>query len=100
MTIPRDIKAKRPQFFSEEGVDALLSAFTQLLTEHWVLRERIFVIEALAEDKQLFSRADLEDYSLSESQQTELAQARNDLLERVFINIRVSEADPAQSDER
>ena len=88
MALTPHIKAKRPQFFDEDGVDDVLSALTNMLAEHWVLRERLYVVEQLAAERGLFSSKDIESYQLSEAQQAELATARQALLEDVFINIR------------
>ncbi len=89
MKISRDIKAKRPAFLEAADADLVLSALTNLLAEHWVLKERLYVVEQLAADKGLFSREDVEGFTLNEAQQQELAEARQSLLETVFVNVRV-----------
>ena len=47
--LPLDARGRRPAFFDKDGVDQLLSMMLELATEVWVVRERLYRVEAAAE---------------------------------------------------
>ena len=107
MTVSRDIRGKRPSFFDDKATDQLMSALVNLLADHWVLRERLFVVERLAERKGLFSKAEVELFELSDAHRKELNEMRQALLQDVFRSLReghhgaedlVKAADESRSD--
>ncbi len=56
----------------------------ELATELWVLRERVFVIEAVAADHGLPLKAGVEAYNLSAEQRAELARMRSAMMDQLF----------------
>lgn len=88
MTVSREIRGKRPSFFDDKATDQLMSALVNLLADHWVLRERLFVLERLAERKGLFSKAEVELFELSDGHREELGEMRQALLQDVFRSLR------------
>ena len=82
--LPVDAAGRRPAFFAQDGVDQLLTMVLELATELWVLRERVFVIEAVAGENGLPLKAGVENYVLSTEQQAELARMRSATMDQLF----------------
>jgi hypothetical protein len=82
--LPVDAAGRRPAFFSPDGVDQILTMVLELATELWVLRERVFVIEAVAAEHGLPLKSAVESYALSEAQRTELAGMRAEMMNQLF----------------
>jgi hypothetical protein len=82
--LPVDAAGRRPAFFAQDGVDQLLTMVLELATELWVLRERVFVIEAVAADNGLPLKAGIETYTLSAEQRAELARMRSAMMDQLF----------------
>jgi hypothetical protein len=43
--LPRHFKGKRPGFFDDPAIDALLKIVVELMQEHWATRERLLTLE-------------------------------------------------------
>jgi hypothetical protein len=82
--LPVDAAGRRPAFFSPDGVDQILTMVLELATELWVLRERVFVIEAVAAEHGLPLTPAVESYALSETQRAELAGMRAEMMNQLF----------------
>jgi hypothetical protein len=85
--LPLDAAGRRPAFFSQDGVDQLLTMVLELATELWVLRERVFVIEAAAADHGLPLKTAVETYALSAEQSAELARIRGAMMDQLFRSL-------------
>jgi hypothetical protein len=82
--LPVDAAGRRPAFFAQDGVDQILTMVLELATELWVLRERVFVIEAVAAEHGLPLKTAVESYALSEAQRAELAGMRSEMMNQLF----------------
>ncbi len=82
--LPVDAAGRRPAFFAPDGVDQILTMVLELATELWVLRERVFVIEAVAAEHGLPLKSAVEGYALSEAQRAELAGMRGEMMNQLF----------------
>jgi len=82
--LPVDAAGRRPAFFAQDGGDQLLTMVLELATELWVLRERVFVIEAVATENGLPLKSAVESYALSEAQRAELAAMRGEMMNQLF----------------
>jgi hypothetical protein len=82
--LPLDAAGRRPAFFSEDGVDQILTMVLELATELWVLRERVYVIEAAAAEHGLPLKPAVETYTLSPEQRAELAGMRATMMDQLF----------------
>jgi hypothetical protein len=82
--LPVDAAGRRPAFFAQDGVDQILTMVLELATELWVLRERVFVIEAVAAEHGLPLTTAVEGYALSEAQRAELAGMRAEMMNELF----------------
>jgi hypothetical protein len=83
-SLPLDAQGRRPAFFSADGVDQLVTMVLELATELWVLRERVFVIEAVANRHGLPLRDDVESYTLSEAERATLEAMRATMMNQLF----------------
>jgi hypothetical protein len=81
-SLPLDASSRRHAFFSEDGVDQLVSMVLELATELWVVRERLYALEAVADQRGL--RAAIESYRPNEQEQAELAAMRARMLSELF----------------
>lgn len=86
-SLPLDASGRRNAFFTEDGVDQLVSMMLELATELWVLRERVYVMEAVAEQKGLPLRQAVEAYRPSEQEQAELTAMRARMLQEIFRSL-------------
>ena len=77
-------RGRRYHFFKDADSDQLLSMLLATLSELSVTRERLFAIERLAEEKGLFTSAELEAYKFSPEEEDVLGQNQSDLLKEVF----------------
>jgi len=82
--LPLDAAGRRPAFFSQDGVDQILTMVLEVATELWVLRERVFVIEAVAAEHGLPLKTAVESYVLSAEQRAELAAMRRVMMDQLF----------------
>jgi hypothetical protein len=64
--LKRRAKGKRPFYFSDPDVDRLLSMLMALAGELSVTRDRLDTLERVAEQKGLFSQADIEAFALDD----------------------------------
>lgn len=83
-SLPVDAKGRRPAFFTEDGVDQLVTMVLELATELWVLRERVFVIEAVADRHGLPLTAEVETYALSQAERAKLESMRGVMMNQLF----------------
>ena len=48
--IPMDPTGKRPRFFPNSGADESVSMMLELMSEVWVMRERMYALESVMEE--------------------------------------------------
>jgi hypothetical protein len=83
-SLPLDSQGRRPAFFTGDGVDQLVTMVLELATELWVLRERVFVIEAVAGQHGVPLKAEVETYVLSEAERATLEAMRGKMMNQLF----------------
>jgi hypothetical protein len=83
-SLPVDAEGRRPAFFSGDGVDQLVTMVLELATELWVLRERVFVIEAVADRHGLPLKAEVEAYVISDAERAALEAMRGTMMRQLF----------------
>ena len=49
--MPLDTKGKRPAFFNDEALDAMMTALLETMAENWTLKERLYALEKALADK-------------------------------------------------
>jgi len=72
-----------PRFFDDPAVDRLTSAFLQLVSEVWVLNERLGALQAIADEKGVITRDDLAGFQFTGAPDAEIAEARIAFVRRV-----------------
>ncbi len=82
--LPLDASGRRPAFFSEAGLDQVLSMVLELAAELWVVRERQFLTESLLARTGTDIRAALETYEPTAEEQQILAKMRADMTAQMF----------------
>jgi hypothetical protein len=82
--LPLDASGRRPAFFGQDGVDQLVTMVLELATELWVVRERVFVIEAVAVKEGLALTHAVETYKPSEAERATLEQMRGTMMNHLF----------------
>ena len=98
--VPLQAAGRRPAFFDDPGLDQLVSIVLELASELWVVRERLYVLEAVAADQGLALRHAIESWKPSPEQQSELADMRRRMLEEMFRTLGQEHrpVDPATAD--
>lgn len=84
MTVTKTVKGKRPNFFGQPGVDYLMAMTTTLIQEVAVLRDRVDLIERVAESKGVILKDEIESFELNEAALTEREARRNAYMSRIF----------------
>jgi len=84
VSLPRQTKGKRPNFFADPAVDQLLTFVLELTTEVGVMRERLDTVERLLDERGSVTRADIESYQPGASIEAERAAWREAFLKRVY----------------
>lgn len=82
--IPLQARAKRPQFFDDMGLDPIVTMTTELMTELWVVKERLFAVEKILDESGLDVRQKLEDCEFSKNELAELEQKRRQFVETIM----------------
>ncbi len=74
--LKRKAKGERPYFFADPAIDKLLAMLMGLAGEVSVLRDRLDTVERLAQQNNLFTRAEIENYQPDEAALEERAARR------------------------
>ena len=82
------VKGKRSTFFDDPAIDHVVSMLMALSSEVWSLRERVFVIEKVAEENGLKMSEAVEAYQLNGEEKAALAEQRQAFIERIMFVLR------------
>lgn len=82
--IRRSARGKRPAFFEDASVDRVVSMLLELMSEVWVLKERLHVLEKVADDEGLQLSEKIEAYRSSEGEEAELSKARQEFIQTIL----------------
>lgn len=82
--VPQTAKGHRPTFFDDPVNDRLTAMMMSMVTEMWVMRERLDSIEALAAEKGVFLIEELERFEPSPERAEERERMRQEFLDRIF----------------
>lgn len=85
--LPLDAAGDRQTFFREGGVDQLLSMVLELAAELWVVRERVYRLEAVGEVRGVPLRDLADAFELSPQQQAELSGMRETFLRGMYRSL-------------
>jgi hypothetical protein len=76
-------EGKRARFFPESGADETISMMLELMSEVWVLRERLYALEKVAADKGIELTDGIEGWQPDAAEAEELAAARQQMIANV-----------------
>ena len=93
--LPREAKGKRPQFFSDAGIDQLYSIALELSAELSVALDRIDTLERLLDERDVASLSEIHNFEPDDVAEAERADGRERYLQRIF---RVLNYDDPQDD--
>jgi len=85
--LPLEAGGRRPAFFDQDGMDQLLSMVLELAAELWVVRERVFVVEAVLQTKGVAVSEAIEAFVPTAEQQATLAAMRADMTAQLFRSL-------------
>jgi hypothetical protein len=80
-------RGKRPRFFPESGNDEQMSMILELMSEVWIVRERMFALEQVAAEAGLPLAEKLENWQPSDAQAKELDTQRNRMIKTVLRSL-------------
>jgi hypothetical protein len=82
--LPQFSKGKRPEFYSEEGMDEAMSMILTLASEFCAMRDRLDTIERVAESKGIILSAEVEGFVPDAECQAARDQRRDDFLKALY----------------
>ena len=85
--IPMDSRGKRPRFFPAAGADESVSMLLELMSEVWVLRERLYALESVIEEAGVSVADRLESWRPSDEQSSELENQRERFIQTVLRSL-------------
>ena len=85
--VPESPTGRREAFFETDAIDQLVTMILEVATDHWVLRERVFVLEKAAEQLGIPLREAVEAYEPSAEDQHILAAQRKALIENIMRSV-------------
>lgn len=96
--VPQTAKGHRPTFFDDPVNDKIIAMMTSMMTEMWVMRERLDTVEALAEKKGVFLAEEIEHFEPNAERAEERERMRQELLDRIFYIFKEEAEDTARGD--
>lgn len=86
MSHPIDLstRGKRPAFFGDGQVDALLTALLESMSQQWATRERVLALEKLLEQRGVIEPGELERFVFDEADAAQLAADQQAFLADAF----------------
>lgn len=89
-----DTKGRRPHFFDDPAIDALMSALLQLMAENFALKERLFALEHLLENTGQIKAGQVEDIDLPDEIRARLAAEQQAFFEDAFRALNADHQSP------
>ena len=85
LNVARYSKGKRPEFYEEPAMDEAMSMIMVLSSELFVLRDRLDTFEAIAANKGLMLREEIDSFEPSQESAEEREARRQDFFQRLFF---------------
>ena len=85
--LPLEAGGRRPAFFDQDGMDQIVSIVLELAAELWVVRERVFVMEAVLHNQGVAVSEAIEAFVPTAEQAARLAAMRADLTAQMFRSL-------------
>lgn len=77
------VDAPKQPYTGDEMIDNIIRMNTELMSEVWVLRDRVTILEHMLQDKGVVTRKALDDYVPTGDLAKELLRERDGMVERV-----------------
>ena len=84
MTVTRTVRGKRPKIYPTDGQDHMMAMIMALVQEVAVLRDRVDLVERVAESKGIILSKEIESFVLDQSALEEREVWRNEYMARIF----------------
>jgi hypothetical protein len=88
--IPMASRAKRPAFFNDAATDQIVSMMLELMSELWVVKERVFTLEKVLSTNGLNVAEEIEACELGDDEKAGLEKVRQQFVNSI---LRALEAD-------
>ena len=98
MTVTKTVRGKRPKIYDQQGLDHLMAITTALVQEVAVLRDRIDLVERVAESKGVILKDEIETYMLNQNDLEARELWRNKYLGRIYAVFEQETAELAAKD--
>jgi hypothetical protein len=82
--LPLEASGRRPAFFDAPGMDQLLSMVLEIAAELWVVRERVFILEAVLKQQGIDVTDAIESYAPNAEEAAALAKMRDQATANMF----------------
>ena len=82
--IPLKTRGKRPRFFEQTGLDQMMSMMLEVMTELWVVKERVYTLEKVMEQNNIDLKDAVERHALNDEEKNELEQTRRKFVENIL----------------
>lgn len=96
--LPRVVKGKRPQFFTDPGEDLSTSMIMVLAQELCVLRTRLDAVETLTAKKGVLTPAEIDNFVADDETSRRQEKWRQELLSRLFYVLKQQAAEVGSGD--
>ena len=84
MTVTKTVRGKRPKIYDHQGLDHLMAMTTALVQEVAVLRDRIDLVERVAESKGIIIQDEIESFALQQEDLEARELWRTKYLSRIY----------------
>lgn len=98
MAVTKTVKGKRPKIYENQGLDHLMAMTTALVQEVAVLRDRLDLIERVAESKGIVMSEEIESFVLDQEALEARELWRTKYLARIFAIFEQEAAELAAKD--
>lgn len=98
MSVTRTVRGKRPKIYAQEGMDHLMAMTMALVQEVAVLRDRLDLVERVAEAKGIILSDEIESFDLDQSDLEDREAWRNAYMARIFAIFEQEAAELAAKD--
>ena len=85
--LPLDATGRRPAFFGQDGMDQMMSIVLELAAELWVVRERVFLMEAVLQSQGVAVSDAIEAFTPTDEQQATLGRMRAEMTAQMFRSL-------------
>ena len=98
MTVTKTVRGKRPKIYDDQGLDHLMAITTALVQEVAVLRDRVDLLERVAQSKGIILQDEIEAFALDQDALESRELWRTKYLARIYAIFEQEAAELAAKD--